>query len=291
MSELSKTKSDFRIAVEKKIVGFLRKVVLPALAKIINFLESKGITRRRVKYWLILVVSITVIMTLFFVGGYAFLFLIIPFIATEFKLGVQTKLIELSLFVTLWVAEVPITIVTAIILRAVLRESQPIAPQLVIWDIYSYEEKNGSVMFAALIWNRGDTAAFACEATLRVSDVKPKDVLVLPKIRVRVKPQNFRPPLIVNNLRWEHDVRSKQPTIRSGREVEVPFLRVIPARKNVPLHFEIPSENGWEPIFAALRPDFYSLLLTVSPLNGKSSKKRLIVKWNTDTGASVDFGI
>jgi hypothetical protein len=69
----------------------------------------------------------------------------------------------------------------------------------------------------------------------------------------------------------------------------VQLLRVVHEGKGMPLHFEIPTEDGWNHPSIALKPDHYMGSLKIVPLNGRAKAKRFVVKWNAQTGASVDF--
>lgn len=87
-------------------------------------------------------------------------------------------MIDAQLYYTLWLAEVPITIVTAVILRAVLRESQPTKPDIRPSEILPRRNRrNQTIEFVALIRNRGETAGIDCQARLALSDVKSEDIV------------------------------------------------------------------------------------------------------------------
>lgn len=92
-----------------------------------------------------------------------------------------------------------------------------------------------------------------------------------------------------SDLRWGLDLHNMEFTVRSEDEGFVPLLRVVPEQKRIPLHFEVPSEDGWKPMSIALRPDYYNGSLRIVPLNGRAKSRRFVVKWSKQTGASVDF--
>lgn len=276
LGQLSERKSALRIAVEKRIVKFLREGVVPILSKIVAFLESKGLTRRLVKYLLII--------TLFIFGFLAMgmmalllLFFASTYLPSWFNAQVRANVINYSEVVTLFIAEIPILIMTGIFLHFILGESRAPTAELSIFSI-TPDSSTGTVTWRTIVGNDGDIAAMSCQARLTLNDIKAKDILKIEGTESKFQPENLVTPLRIS-LRCGSE---REPTIRSGDDVTVEVLRVVPESQNVPLHFEIPSEDGWQPISLALKPDYYSMSLKVVPLNGKRATKRLQVTYTSD---------
>lgn len=271
MRELPESKSAFRISVEKRIVRFIRRFIIPVFAKIVNFLESKGITKRRIKGLWLTSSRITL---------YMIVSLVVPLVAVvmaaSFFVGVQLHLLDLQLFITLWAAEVPI----AIVLRLLMKEAKPASPQLSMnyWE-WKMERKNVTVV-SVLVHNGGDNVAASCRAKIILNDLEKEDVLTLEEVKAKFSEKNFEP-TVTSDLSWERGIREK--TIRPDDTARVPVMRLVHSKDKRLSHYEIPSEKGWKPITIALKPSYFYGRLKVTLLNGKPIVQKFEVSFDSDT--------
>ena len=216
-------------------------------------------------------------MALYFLIAAGFVILII------FNFGLQAKIIDFPLFVTLWVAEVPI----AVFLRYILNESRHDRPQLIFADERTYA-KDGADHHGIRVTNEGDVGAQSCEARLALKisqdDVDDLQGAIITK-------QNFR--RIRDDMlcwkTWDGD-SDGEFSIKAGHYGFLEILRLLGRKDDLPLGIEIPSAKGWAHPLVRLKPRSYEGSIKVLCMNSRSVSLEFDILYDEkDKSVKIDF--
>jgi hypothetical protein len=251
----------------------VRRLFLTYRVELIDWLDQRGITTRRIKHNLRFLGKLAGACALL-TAGFALAIYVLVLLSRMFNWWVQTQIIDPKEFFTLWVAEFPIIISTAVILRIILKEPRAAAPEILIEDFREHKDGLRATIYSLVVSNEGETAARLCRARIMLSDLEQKDIIDVGGTNARVNPENFMS-VIKTDINWGH---RRELTIRSGDDAEIEILRLMHDPDGKPQRFEIPSENGWSPICVALRPSVYYFTVRVVPLNGRPTKAGIETK-------------
>jgi hypothetical protein len=153
-------------------------------------------------------------------------------------------------------------------------------PRVQVWNQERSYPIAGCTYHGVSVLNRGTDGARSCQARLTLR-VKQNDILNIGNKKTIITKRKFSD---VNDIpiRWvtqneknidlRPDITNMEPLI---------FLRVVPANAKVPLHFEIPSINGWSPSLVALKPDDYEGRIKVSPMNSTPASQTFVINYKS----------
>jgi hypothetical protein len=149
------------------------------------------------------------------------------------------------------------------------------------WTIGGYQE------YGVLVYNRGSDGATECQALITLY-VESDEIIALPKKKVVITKRSMKDAYYFEDMpiRWVAQ-NQKVIDLRPDRTRMEPlvFLRVVPKRGRVPLHFEIPSEKGWSQPLVVLKARDYEGRIKVSPMNLKAHSMTFDLNFDPKTEA------
>jgi len=217
------------------------------------------------------------LMALYFLTAAGFVILII------FNFGLQAKIIDFPLFVTLWVAEVPI----AVFLRYILNESRRDRPQLIFADECTYTKDNAN-HHGIKVTNEGDVGAQSCEArlALKISQDNVDDLQ-----GAIITKQNFHR-IRDEMLCWKtgDGDTDGEVSIKAGHHGFLEILRMLGRTDDLPLAIEIPSAKGWAPPLVRLKPRSYEGSVRILSMNSRPVSLEFDILYDEkDRAVKIDF--
>jgi len=165
-------------------------------------------------------------------------------------------------------------IMSMIFVREVRREktATPSADIRILGQQAQQTEK-GITCYTVKISNElGDDAAISCKARIVFRRIGRRDIVDVPNLKTLFNSKNFTSTMSFD-LPWDNG--KKTLTIRSGEEPPLEVLRLVPASRGVPAHFEVPSSNGT--VGVCLNAVHYYGKVRITPLHGKFTEKRFTV--------------
>jgi hypothetical protein len=197
-----------------------------------------------------------------------------------FNWGVRTDIIDFKLFVTLWVAEVPI----AVFLRYILTEGRHDKPILDFAEKEDKYEKEGVLHHGLLVMNRGEVGAQSCEGHLTLN-ANADDVLDTPG--AIVTKQDF---LAIRDERMCWKTGDVELSIKPGKHE---FLEVVSLRKPTEgseLGLEVPSAKGQYAPLVALKAKDYVGSVRILSMNSRPLPLEFDILYTKKDGTiKIDF--
>jgi hypothetical protein len=190
-------------------------------------------------------------------------------------------------FVTILVAEILAFLFAGLlnlfIIRRIVKQHDPPAPEIVVRDGLNYTvEKGKSTMYTLFVLNRGDTAALSCQARIEFDSLEERDILDIPKVKSRINLKSFDfvsrsrstlPWIMFPQVSFpQAPTVSEEMNIRSGDKAEIGVLRVIPTQRKIPAHLEVPSTIQGE-VTVCLRLKHFYGKVKITPLNGEPESR------------------
>ena len=184
-----------------------------------------------------------------------------------YAFGANYSVINPRDLVTLLLAE-GIFALNAFIIKVVFFRKGSQHAHLMVTALPSQADANGNQILCARVENvYGDRPARDCQAKISLEELEDRDTegFVVDAAKRIVTDKRDA---IETELMWK-DTHKSDATIRIGRHSDLEVLRYVPERNGIAAHFDIPSENGWEPLSGSVHAVTQNLVVMVSPLYGK----------------------
>lgn len=247
---------------------------LNRLRRLDNYLHSKRFSIRA-RHWLSVAAVIVLIVIALAFGYYLLVFLGVVFA----WLNVTPKIgpIDVPTLVTLLVVEGLLELIKRFF-------STPNKPIVKAWDTERTGTRSGCRIYGIDVSNRGGDGATQCQALITLL-VKKENILDLRKRKAVITSRKFRH---IHEIPFRWVIQGTENfDLRPDPDRFEPlcFLRVVPKHGNIPLHFEVPSSKGWNPMLVALKADDYEGKIKVRPMNGKPDSRTFVINYESKTDA------
>lgn len=188
--------------------------------------------------------------------------------------------IDTKLFVTLWVAEVPI----AVFLRYILSEGRAYMPKLGFIEGEDTCKRGSALHHRLAVINRGQGGAESCEGRLTL-DIKSENIVDLSNAIITT--QSFRP-IEDDKLCWA--TGDAEVSIKAERREFLEVLRVMEPVDDLPWRLEIPSEKGWGHPLVGIKFKEYTGSVRIFSMNSRSASLEFdILCDEKDRTVRIDF--
>jgi hypothetical protein len=188
--------------------------------------------------------------------------------------GSQLNLLDLKLFLTLWVAEVPI----AVLLRYMLGEGRRGRPRLGFGFAENTRESDNVVYHELVVTNEGEHGAQDCEALLELK-IERDDVIDLPNAVITKK--TFRQ-IELDNLYWQDE--GAEFSIKANDYSTLEVLRLVKESGSRPPRLEIPSGKGWKKPLVGLKVHDYTGSVNLVSMNCHHHRLEFDILFNAKDG-------